>query len=160
MDISKLTARTIHLLAMTMIIFGFVVAATVLRDSTVHAQDADGYAPTSTPIKHLIFLMQENHSFDNYFGTYPGADGIPSDTCMPVDPFNDNNTECVEPFRIGDNEVELADPDHSDMTHKIQYNEGKMNGFVHALNIRNQDGRLAMGYYDAQELTYYWTIVD
>ena len=54
----------------------------------------------------------------------------------------------------------LRYPDHSDMTHRIQFNEGKMNGFVHALNIRNQDGRLAMGYYDGQELSYYWNVAD
>jgi phospholipase C len=29
------------------------------------------------PIKHFIFIIQENHSFDNYFGTFPGANGIP-----------------------------------------------------------------------------------
>ncbi len=28
-------------------------------------------------IKHVVIIMQENRSFDNYFGTYPGADGIP-----------------------------------------------------------------------------------
>ena len=28
-------------------------------------------------IKHVIVIMQENRSFDSYFGTYPGADGIP-----------------------------------------------------------------------------------
>ena len=28
-------------------------------------------------IRHVIVIMQENRSFDNYFGTYPGADGIP-----------------------------------------------------------------------------------
>jgi phospholipase C len=41
---------------------------------------------TTTPIKHFITLMQENHSFDNYFGTYRGANGIPKGTCMPLDP--------------------------------------------------------------------------
>ena len=29
--------------------------------------------------------MQENHTFDNYFGTYPGADGLPPNVCMPID---------------------------------------------------------------------------
>ena len=38
----------------------------------------------ATPIEHFVVLMQENHSFDNYFGTFPGADGIPPGTCMPV----------------------------------------------------------------------------
>src|SRR5205085_10849393 len=28
-------------------------------------------------IKHVVVIMQENRSFDQYFGTYPGADGIP-----------------------------------------------------------------------------------
>ena len=36
-----------------------------------------------TPIRHIVVLMQENHSFDNYFGTYPGADGIPAGICLP-----------------------------------------------------------------------------
>ena len=38
----------------------------------------------ATPIEHFVVLMQENHSFDNYFGTFPGANGIPASTCMPV----------------------------------------------------------------------------
>ena len=45
------------------------------------ATAAAGVAPvaqprTTTPIKHFVVLMQENHSFDNYFGTYPGAVGL------------------------------------------------------------------------------------
>ena len=55
------------------------------RAAPAAAPAADAGADT-TPIKHFVSLMQENHSFDNYFGTYPGADGIPEDTCMPVDP--------------------------------------------------------------------------
>ncbi|MFN2545402.1 MAG: phospholipase C, partial [Actinomycetota bacterium] len=31
--------------------------------------------PADVPIKHVVFLIKENRSFDNYFGTYPGADG-------------------------------------------------------------------------------------
>jgi phospholipase C len=116
--------------------------------------------PTATPIQHLIVLMQENHSFDNYFGTYPGADGIPAGTCMPVDPFAAHDGACVEPFRLGDNEVQLEDPDHSSRTFQIQFNEGRMDGFVYALNIRNQDGRLAMAYYDDRDLPFYWNVAD
>ena len=56
-----------------------------------------------TPIKHFISLMQENHSFDNYFGTYPGADGIPDDVCMPIDPADPRSCdECVKPFHLGE----------------------------------------------------------
>ena len=35
-------------------------------------------------IKHIIVIEQENRSFDSYFGTYPGADGIPSTNGVPT----------------------------------------------------------------------------
>ncbi len=114
----------------------------------------------NTPINHVIFLMQENHSFDNYFGTYPGANGIPEGTCMPVNPFDAANAECIKPFRMGEGSVDLEDPDHSSKTAELQLNNGAMNGFYYALAKRNQDGRLAMGYYDDKDLPYYWNIAD
>ena len=58
-----------------------------------------GAAPApATPIEHFVVLMQENHSFDNYFGTFPGADGIPRGTCMPV---GRARRPCVRPFHLG-----------------------------------------------------------
>ena len=41
--------------------------------------------------------MQENRSFDSYFGTYPGANGIPQGTCVPVDLKNPSGG-CIVPF--------------------------------------------------------------
>lgn len=112
---------------------------------------------TTTPIQHLVVLMQENHSFDNYFGTYPGADGFPEGVCMPVDP-DDPSAGCVEPWHIGNQSI--SDLSHSASTYREQFNEGKMDGFVSALNRRKQDGRLAMGYYDDRDLPYYWNLAD
>lgn len=114
----------------------------------------------STPIKHLIVVMQSAHSFDNYFGTYPGADGIPTDTCVPVDPTDSTSTDCVTPFHIGSNDVQPASLDNSLGTVQLQYDNGAMDGFVYALDQRNQDGRLAMGYYDGRDIPYYWNIAD
>ena len=45
-------------------------------------------------IKHVIVIMQENRSFDSYFGTFPGADGIPPNVCVP-DPAHGG---CQQPF--------------------------------------------------------------
>src|SRR6267378_5652139 len=45
-------------------------------------------------IQHVVMIMQENRSFDSYFGTYPGANGIPAGVCEP-DPLNGG---CVAPF--------------------------------------------------------------
>ena len=61
--------------------------------------------PGIRKIRHVVVIMQENRSFDNYFGTYPGADGIPmkhgvSTVCLPdVRP-----RPCVRPY-----------PDHADV---------------------------------------------
>src|SRR5579863_9759592 len=50
-------------------------------------------------IQHVVIIMQENRSFDSYFGTFPGADGIPMKDGVPSAcvPDPDNRT-CVRPF--------------------------------------------------------------
>src|SRR5688572_29048088 len=94
-------------------VLGVVLLALGLFAGGHVAEIAAQEVETTTPIKHLIFLMQENHSFDNYFGTYPGAEGFPPDTCVPVDPFDPDNTECIAPFPAGSNtDVQMDDPDH------------------------------------------------
>ncbi len=103
----------------------------------------------ATPIQHLVVLLQENHSFDNYFGTYPGADGLPADTKMPVDPKN-LGAGYVTPWHIGNSTI--TDLSHSAATYHDQYDNGKMDAFVSALNSRNQNGRLTMGYYDDRDI--------
>ena len=140
--------------------FIFVMAALsfLTPSGAVLAGTSSQTSIANTPIQHFIVIMQENHTFDNYFGTYPGADGIPTGTCMPVDPFDATNTECVESYHIGDRPID--DLDHSLSTFELQYNAGKLDGFVYALNQRNQNGSLAMGYYDGSDLPYYWNLAD
>jgi phospholipase C len=128
-------------------------AATAAR-----AADPRPVKPT-TPIGHVITILQENHTYDNYFGTYPKGDGIPPGTCVPVDPSRPKG-RCIRPFHIGDNRIVPRDLDHSGETYLRQLNRGKLDGFVHALNLRNQDGRLALGYYDERDLPYYWNLAD
>src|SRR6185369_5331734 len=101
--------------------------------------------------------MQENHTFDNYFGTYPGADGIPSGTKMPIDPKNPA-AGYVESWYVG--ESSITDLSHSASTFSEQYDNGKMDGFISALNRRNQDGKISMGYYDDRNIPYYWNLAD
>src|SRR4030095_14853854 len=101
---------------------------------------------TKTPIEHLVVVMQQNHTFDNYFGTYPNANGIPPGTCIPISLSDTTNEECIAPFHIG--EYPLADLNHGMRIFQEEYNRGQMNGFMEALYRRNQDGKLAMAYYD------------
>jgi phospholipase C len=112
---------------------------------------------TKTPITHFVVIMQENHTFDNYFGTYPGANGIPSGVKMPIDPKNPA-TGFVEPWYVGASTI--TDLSHSASAFQEQYDSGKMDGFVSALNRRHQDGRISMGYYDDRDIPYYWNVAD
>jgi phospholipase C len=136
-----------------------LVAAGVASAAFAWSGPARGEQParTTTPIEHFITLMQENHSFDNYFGTYPGADGIPPGTCMPRDP-TDRSRGCVKPFHIGGRRV--IDLDHRPQTHDAQFRGGKMDGFVYALGNRGELAAKAMGYYDDRDLPYYWNLAD
>ena len=137
---------------------GGVVAAAVVALLFASVADAARREPRArTPVDRVVFLMQENHSFDNYFGTYPGADGVPKGTCMPWNPANPK-LGCVQPFWIEGRQV--VDLDHRVQTHEAQYRGGHMDGFVHVFTDRGPLARTAMGFYDDRDLPYYWNIAD
>src|SRR4026208_471096 len=48
---------------------------------------ADSELKTNTPIKHVIVISQGKRSFDNYFGTFPGSNGLPQNLSIPFNPF-------------------------------------------------------------------------
>ena len=127
--------------------------ATVSR----HQGGAQGVPRPTTPIEHFIVLMQENHSFDNYFGTYPGADGPPAGTCIPIDPRVEDS-DCVEPFHLGD--LPVLDLPHSRDTFDAQYRAGRMDGFVSATINPLTEVVATMGFYDDRDLPFYWNIAD
>ena len=113
---------------------------------------------TTTPIKHVVWMMRDNHSFDNYFGTYPGADGIPSGVCQRVSLNRPSTRGCVQPFHIGDTPVE--DLSQGPGVQRRQYNGGRMDGFVAAYRRLGQDGTTAMGHYDGTDLPFHWNVAD
>jgi phospholipase C len=127
--------------------------------AAVTSPAASASARARTPIHHMITILQENHTYDNYFGTYPRGDGLPDGLCVPVDPKKPHGA-CVKPFHIGSNGVLPRDLDHSAETAKLQLDGGRMDGFVHALDLRNQNGRLALGYRDGRDIPYYWNLAD
>ena len=63
-----------------------LVAATAAITSAagtgLAAANATGRAVPGSPIRHVIEIMIENHTFDNLFGAFRGADGIPADTLL------------------------------------------------------------------------------
>jgi phospholipase C len=103
---------------------------------------------STTPIQHLVLIMQENHTFDNYFGTFPGANGIPAGTCVPVSLTNPSQG-CVAPYLTTN-----AIPDdiaHVAKTSNCDVNGGLMNGFVQC-----EGSNETMSYYDASVIPNYW----
>ena len=115
----------------------------------------------STPIEHFVVLMQENHSFDNYFGTYPGADGIPDGTCMPIEPSRGRRGGCVPPSHLGSRRVQDTPLGNSTRIARRQYNGGRMNGFISAFTAEAGTFEPAvMGYYDDREIPYYWNVAN
>lgn len=109
----------------------------------------------TTPIEHFVFLMQGDRSFDNYFGAFPGADGIPFDVCMPR-VLGSAESGCVEPFPLHGTAVERLGASESVLANQV--NDGKMDGFVDAYRRQGRDGTSAMGYYDERDLATHWDI--
>lgn len=110
-------------------------------------------ATTATPIKHFVFLMQGDRSFDNYFGTYPGADGIPAGACQRLIV---TKPACVRPFSLHDKVPPALGAGSVELDN--QYNKGAMNGFVAAYENAGRDGSTVMGHYDARDLPTYWDL--
>ena len=113
---------------------------------------------TATPIKHFISIMQEQHSFDSYFGTYPNARGIPAHICLPASHATGAHEACVTPFAIGTRSSRgLVD---TRSAFEASYAGGAMDGFVVAQSKRGITNDLAMAHYVADDLPYYWSLAD
>jgi phospholipase C len=107
-----------------------------------------------TPIKHITVIIQGRHSFDNYFGTFPNADGFPKGVRLPANPFVLNNSAFVEPFHL---EIKrYYTPNDDPDSYRLSYNNGSMNGFVYANRDDVSNGRNAMGFFDDRDIPYYW----
>ena len=100
------------------------------------------------PIRHWFLLMQEKRSFDHYFGTMPGVDGIPAGASNP-----DGTGAPIEPFH--ETEYCVEDVHHSWNAGHEQWNDGANDGFV---TNNDPGGRRAMGHYDATDLPFYWDL--
>ena len=123
-----------------------------------HTSSAQSENDPKTPIDHFIVVMQQNHTFDNYFGTYPGANGIPEGVCIPLTVSDPKNKQCVTPYEITNQPI--SDLSHSETIFFDQYQNGKMNGFVEALTKLNQDGQLSMGRFTEKQIPFYWNLAD
>jgi phospholipase C len=121
-------------------------------------------------IRHVIMVMQENRSFDEFFGTYPGADGIPRKNgkftvCVP-DAFRH---VCARPYHDRSDKNYGGPHEYLDTIKDVD--GGKMDGFIRQARRGIRKGCRAfpkapacskkhppdvMGYQDSRELPNYW----
>jgi len=110
----------------------FVIIATGGAVSTKADSTSPAIDPNIHKIQHVVIIMQENRSFDSYFGTYPGADGFPRDAsgnisvCVP-DPQNGG---CIKPYK--DPQTVNTGGPHIEAAAITDEDGGKMDGFVKA----------------------------
>ena len=125
---------------------------------------------TTTPIKYVIVIFQENNSFDHYFGTYPTAANTPGEpvfTALPNTPSVNglspavNNVSAVAPFRLDRSQAVTCDNTNAYTAEQNAYNSGAVNLFPN--NASQASGPptpcitdLIMGYYDGNTVTALW----
>jgi phospholipase C len=119
-------------------------------------------------IQHFVFIMQENRSFDSYFGTYPGANGIPSGISF-IDPHDGTS---VAPYH-DTNDINLGGP-HGWDNAWADIDNGKMDGFLSQAykginangtpftlsNAPGHNPKDVMGYHDYHEIPNYWNYAE
>jgi phospholipase C len=131
--------------------------------------DASSIDPAIHKIQHVVVIMQENRSFDSYFGTFPGADGIPMKDGVPTVCVPDpEQGDCQRPFHDTsdvngggphNHGSAMEDIDGKKMDGFIGQAEQSPNGCANPDNpaCRNTGAVDVMGYHDANEIPNYWT---
>ncbi len=150
---------TVLLAAGTAVCLSGITPASAARGAARKpAPVVDPSLATTTPLRHFISVMQENHTFDNYFAGYPGADSTPAKTCVPIDPTGLTSKDCVSPFRIGKRPIQNLASGVTEF--EAAFAKGNMNGFAAAQASRGVPVDLPMGHYDDRDIPYYWNLAD
>ncbi len=102
-------------------------------------------SPLGTPIRHVIVVVKENHTFDNYFGQFPGADGARMVTIQGVP---------QSPPRAADR---TRDINHSFASAHMAFHDGKMDRFERVPGAIVNDVPLAFAQYTEEDIPAYWT---
>jgi phospholipase C len=175
--------RVLSLLLAALFIVGASVAvAQASTHGRSHGHDGDhgsgGGSATTTPIKHLVVIFQENVSFDHYFGTYPNAantDGQPfsasprtpsvnglSPALLTNNPNTDAHGNTANPQRLGISQALTCDQGHGYTAEQKAFDMGLMDKFVQFTNNESCSPpqttapNLVMDYYDGNTVTALW----
>jgi phospholipase C len=122
-------------------------------------------------VKHLVFLMQENRSFDHYFGTFPGVRGFSDPTAMKLpngrkvfqQPDPSNPDGYLEPYHmstITTGAAAVPSLSHDWRDQHASWNYGAMDGWLlaHVAADGDSNGPFTMGYYEEQDIPFHWAL--
>ncbi|MGW8764137.1 alkaline phosphatase family protein [Streptomyces sp. NPDC055815] len=154
-----LTVRLLTALAGAALLLGPTTAATATgaEPEPGPGRGAAAEHRAATPVQHFIYVMQGPRTFDNYFGTYPEADGIPAGTCQPRTAHGPAS-DCVRPYPLHAKAPAPLAPSRGIIAEQI--NGGRMDGFVSAYTRQGRDGTTVMGHYDARDVPFDWAAAD
>jgi phospholipase C len=146
-------------------LFILVAGTAALGGGPAARANASSRQAFATPIQHVVVILEENRSFDNYFGAFPGlgtscgaahvACGINTAVCLP-DPAN---ATCVHPYlmRNSGNSNYVHDLPHDANSEITDVDGGKMDGFITAEQKRcGCKLSEAMAYFDGKDVPVFW----
>src|SRR5438067_522467 len=121
-----------------------------------------------TDIEHVVIFIQENRSFDHYFGSYRGVRGFAEQSPAFRQPDPANTTDppvgALLPFHLDTSKLNAActhDITHDWVPQHQSWHGGAMDGFVTSrLPIDARDAALTMGYYARADLPFYYAVAD
>ena len=145
-------------------------ASTTATVSPSHGSDHS--SRTSTPIKHVVVIYDENVSYDHYFATYPKAantDGTkfvaakktPAANTLSQAGLLKNNPNLYQPFRLSPAQALTCDQNHNYGPEQKAADAGKNDKYVQNTSVDACTGLygapgLTMGYYDGNTVTALW----
>ncbi len=162
----KLLSVCLTVLALGVVLFSSAIMASA-RTATSQTGGDHG-SQTTTPIKHVVVLFQENVSFDHYFGTYPSAtnpNGEPLFTAAPGTPSVNGltpalltaNPNLANPQRLDRSQALTCDQDHSYTDEQKAFDSGLMDKFVQSVSGGSCANKsTVMNYYDGNTVTGLW----
>jgi phospholipase C len=123
--------------------------APLRADAEMRAGAASPAAGPRTPIQHVVIMIQENRSFDNFFARFPGADGAT---------MGKRHNGTLTPL-VKKNLLDPTDMVHGYQGFIVDYDHGKMDGFDQSVTAAgNVDGLLPYQYVDPAQIAPYWTL--
>jgi phospholipase C len=145
----------------------------LLPKSLMAAASAEPASFDLSQIKHVVYVMQENRSFDHYFGTFPGVRGFDDPTAMTLPNGNSvfaqpdpaNPLGYLEPFHMDTSTTGAAavpSLSHDWRDQHASWNKGAMDGWLntHIASDGDLKGSYTMGYMKQQDIPFHWALAE